>query len=118
VRNADERLLARRGVAMPAVSKQQAEKMLTRGVEQELPTDELLEVYDELFPKDPYPKDEAKKDKAPLVERLVCHINSGLPITEIMYLLGLVFTKYHHIWYNEIDDCIEYRDDEYPVWAE
>jgi len=46
-------------------------------VQEKLGAEELLEVYNEVFPDDPYTEDEAYEDVSLLIEPLVDHINSG-----------------------------------------
>ena len=98
------------GAAMPVVTKDQALQLLTSEVKK-FDTDELLEVYNELFPKHPYSEEKARQDPSPLVERLVAHINSGLDIGEIIELWGLIVPKHHHLWYDEVEDRIHYNEE-------
>ena len=56
---------------MPVVTKEQALEQLTNEVQEKLAIDELLEVYNEIFPDDPYTEAEAREDVTPLIEQLV-----------------------------------------------
>jgi hypothetical protein len=103
---------------MPVVSKDQAIELLTREVEENLRADELLEVYDELFPDDPYPAEEARRDVAPLIERIVGHIQGGLAVEEIVDRWGLVFPKHRNVWYDEGEGGIHYSEESEPLHAE
>jgi hypothetical protein len=96
---------------MPVVSKDKAVELLTKEIEQKLPADEVLEVYNELFPKDRRTEAEASKDVTPLVKRLVAYINGGQPIEEIVELWNLIFTtRYRNVGYDEETEGIHYDE--------
>ena len=69
----------------------------------------LLEVHNEVFPDNPSTMEEAEKDRSPLVKRLVDYINSR-ELDEIMSLWTLIFTQYSGVWYNEVEELIQYAD--------
>ena len=103
---------------MPVVTKEQALKLLTDEVQEKLGADELLEVYNEVFPNDPSTEEEACEDVAPLIEQLVDHINSGLEIDEVMDLWRLIIPKHRNLWYDEEEERIHYNEETEAVSAE
>src|SRR5262249_48755309 len=103
---------------MPVVTKEQALELLTNEVQEKLGPDELLEVYNEVFPEDPYTLEEAEEDSDPLVEQLVDHINGGLEIDEVMDLWGLIFPKHRNVWYDDEEERIHYNEEREAVPSE
>jgi hypothetical protein len=102
---------------MPVVSKDQAIELLTREVEENFRADELLEVYNELFPDDPHTAEEARRGVAPLIGRIVGHI-CHLAIEEIVDRWGLVFPKHRNVWYDGGEGGIHYSEESEPLHAE
>jgi hypothetical protein len=96
---------------MPEVTQDQALELLTKAVREQLPADEVLEVYNELFPTHPYAEAEAKKDPSRLVEELVAHIHSGLEVGELMELWRLILTRDRNLWYDEVEEKIHYNEE-------
>ncbi len=103
---------------MPVVTKDEALELLTTEVQEKLDADELLEVYNEVFPEDPYTEEEAHEDVTPLIEQLVDHVNSGLEIDEVMDLWGLIFPKHRNVWYDDEEERIHYNEETEAVSAE
>jgi hypothetical protein len=103
---------------MPVVTKEQALELLTQEVQEKLGADELLEVYNEVFPDDPYTEEEAHEDVTPLIEQLVAHINSGLEIDVLMDLWGLLFPKHRNVWYDDEEERIHYNEETEAIPAE
>ena len=103
---------------MPVVTKEQALGLLTNEVQEKLGADELLEVYNEVFPDDPYTAEEVEEDSSPLIEQLVDHINGGLAIDEVMDLWGLIFPKHRNVWYDDEEERIHYNEETEAVSAE
>jgi hypothetical protein len=95
---------------MPTVTQDQALALLTKEVER-YETDELLEVYNELFRTRPRTLEEAKKDPSRLVAEIVAHIHSGLGIDELVHLWGLIIPRDRNVWYNEEEDTIYYNEE-------
>jgi hypothetical protein len=102
---------------MPAVTQDEAVELLTRAVRQ-FGTDELLEVYNELFPDNPYTAAGAPADGAPLVERIVGYLRSGLPLDVLIDQWRLIIPRHHHLWYDEEAERIEYSEETEPVPVE
>jgi hypothetical protein len=103
---------------MPAVTRDQAIELLTHEVQEKLDTDELLEVYNEVFPGGPCTEAEADADSWPLIEQLVGHITSGLGIDQMVELWGLVFPKHRDVWYDEEEQRIHYTEGAEAISAE
>ena len=103
---------------MPVVTKEQALKLLTNEVQKRLGADELLEVYNEVFPDDPHTEEESHEDVTPLIAQLVDHINSGLEIDVVMDLWELIFPQHRNVWYDEEEERIHYNEETEAVSAE
>jgi hypothetical protein len=103
---------------MPVVTKAQALELLTNEVQEKLAADEILEVYNEVFPDDLHTLEEAQENSAPLVERLVDHIKGGLEIDEVMDLWGLIFPKHRNVWYDDEEERIHYNEEPEAVPSE
>jgi len=96
---------------MPVITKAQALELMTTEVQEKLGADELLEVYNEVFPDDPSTAEEAEEDSWPLIEQLVDHINGGQAIDEVMDLWGLIFPKHHNVWYDDEEERIHFNEE-------
>ena len=103
---------------MPVITKEQALELLTNEVQDKLGADELLEVYNEVFPDDPYTAEEVEEDSGPLIEQLVDHINGGLEIDEVMDLWRLIFPKHRNVWYDDEEERIHYNEEPEAVPSE
>jgi hypothetical protein len=103
---------------MPVITQEQALEQMTNEVQEKLPADELLEVYNEIFPNDPYTAEEVERDSGPLIERLVNHINREQGIDEVMELWRLIFLKYRNVWYDEEEERIHYDEEPEAVSSE
>jgi hypothetical protein len=103
---------------MPVVTKDQALKLLTDEVEEKLDTDELLEVYNEVFPDNPYTEAVAHEDVTPLIEQLVDHVNSGLEVEEVIDLWGLIFPRHRNVWYDDEEERLHYNEEAEAVSSE
>jgi hypothetical protein len=103
---------------MPVITKEQALELLTNEVQEKLGADELLEVYNEVFPDHPYTTEEAEEDSWPLIEQLVDHINDGREIDEVMDLWRLICPKYRNVWYDDEEERIHYNEEPEAVPSE
>ena len=95
---------------MPVVTQDKAQQLLTDKVQEKLGAEELLEVYNELFPDDPYTEEEAHEDRTPFIEQLVAHINSGLEVDELIDLWRLIIPRHHNVWYDEVEERLHYEE--------
>jgi hypothetical protein len=103
---------------MPVVTKDQALELLAHEVREKFGADEVLEVYNELFPDHPYPQEKAHEDVTPLIEQLVDYFNSGLEIDEVVDLWGLIFPRHRNIWYDEEVEGVHYNEKSDAVSSE
>lgn len=97
---------------MTTVTRQQAVDLLRKQVEEHFGVDELLEVYNELFPDEPFTEEEANEDHIPLVERIVDHLKSGLEPEEIVDVWPLIFPQHGNVWYDEEEERFHYNESE------
>ena len=95
---------------MCAVARDEAVNVLTNAVT-DAPTDELVEFYNELFPDEPISEADVQHDTAPLVGRIVAHIECGLEIEEIVDLWNVVFPRHHHVEFDEVTQSLQYSDE-------
>src|SRR5262245_59946108 len=102
---------------MPAVNKNQALELLAREV-QKFDADELLEVYNEVFPDHPSTAEEAHEDSSSLVDQLVEHIRSGLEIDQIIDLWGVILPGDRNLWYDEEEETLHYNEEAEAVPSE
>jgi hypothetical protein len=99
---------------VPEIPIEQAVERLVKAVEEQLPADEIQEIYDDWFRgedavverTDASP--EANKRR---VEQLVAHIRGDRYAEEIVELWELVFTTHRDVWYNEEDEVLHFCDD-------
>lgn len=103
---------------MPVVSTDEALDLLTKQVEDKLGSDDLLEVYNELFPDNPYTEEEVEDDAWPLSEQITDYINRGLEAEEIIELWSLIFPKHRNVWYDEEEGRIHYNEEPEKMTAE
>jgi hypothetical protein len=95
---------------MPTIARTEALEQLAKEVERFAP-DELLEVYNEMFPKNPSTEEAVRKDPRPLVERIVTYLKS-LEMDMLVLMWRLIFIKHSDAWYNEEDDLIYFDEEE------
>jgi hypothetical protein len=103
---------------MPVVTKDKALELLTNEVQEKFGADELLEVYNEVFPDEPYTDEEAHEDVTPLIEQLVDHVNSGLGVEEVIDLWGLIFPRHRNVWYDDEEERLHYNEEAEAVQSE
>jgi hypothetical protein len=99
---------------MATMSKQQAVDQLTRAVEK-AHVDDLVEIYNELFPQGPTTEDEANNNPSPLVNKIIDHIGGGLEIEEILDLWSVVFPTRRRAWFDEDEDLFHFDEKAEPV---
>jgi hypothetical protein len=99
---------------MAEIARDQAVQNLTLEIASLRP-DDLVEVYNELFPSQPATEHEAKQDRSRLLDRITEHIRRGLHPEEIVALWHLVFPKNWKVHYDDETNTIQYRDEAEPV---
>jgi hypothetical protein len=100
---------------MPAIAKDEAVVRLTTAI-QAAPADEMVEIYNEMFPRKAVPKEAAAADVAPLLAKVNEHIRQGLEIEEIVDLWRVVFPKSRRLHFDEETESIRYNDDSERFW--
>ncbi len=100
---------------MPVVTREEALELLTKEVSERLGVDEVLEVYNEVFPGDPYTEEEAHDDVWPLIEQLSDHIRSGLGLDEVIDLWGVIAPRHRNVWYDDEAETIHYDEETEPA---
>jgi hypothetical protein len=88
---------------MPSISMPEAAEKLAKCVEKAKPSD-LVEIYLELFPKEPAPTN-------PVASDLAKHVRSELEPEEIVDLWNVVFPDDYHVWYNEETNEIHFNEE-------
>jgi hypothetical protein len=96
---------------MPVVTKDKALELLS-GEVQKFDADELLEVYNEVFPDHPGSEAKAHEVPSPLAQQLIDHIHSGLEIDQIIDLWGVILPGHRNLWYDEEEEKIHYNEAE------
>ena len=77
--------------------------------------DDLVEIYNELFPEQPTTEHEAKEDPSALVKKIVAHIDRGLEVEEILDLRYVILPKHRRVWFDEEEGLIHYDEEIEPV---
>ncbi len=100
---------------MPALSRTQAVDTLS-GELSRLSDDDLVEVYNELFPETPISDDTVPQRREFMVGQIADHVRGGLEAEEIVDLWNVLFPHYRSVWYDEGADLlhcdVEPTDDE------
>jgi hypothetical protein len=100
---------------MPVISQAEAVERLIQEVEEKLPPEEVVDVYNEIFRRDRRTPAEVNGDVRLMAQRIVAHINGGQPVDEIVDLWRLIFTiRYHAVGYDEETDGIHYEEGPWP----
>lgn len=99
---------------MAAITKQQAVARLAEAVKKAQP-DDLVEIYNELFPEEPTTEDAANEAPSALVKKISAHIDNGLEMEEILDLRHVIFPKHRRVWFDEDEGLIHYDENTEPV---
>lgn len=99
---------------MSLMSKQHAVGELARAVERADP-DDLVEIYNELFPQRPITKDDTNRAAPAVVQTILAHIGQGLEIEEILDLWNVIFPAHRRVWFDEEGDVIHYEEESQPA---
>lgn len=87
----------------------------------ELGADDIVEVYNELFPEAATTVETAHQQAIPPFEKIVQHVHSGLEAEEIVDLWNVLFPRYRNVWYDEDEDLLHFdeeaEDSESPAGA-
>ena len=101
---------------MPAIKKDQAISKLTAAIH-DLQSDDIVDVYNELFPEYPSDATSVKRDLPGFQKRIFDHIDLGLEAEEILDLWRVLFPKDRRLHFNEETDEFTYEDQEF-LYAE
>jgi hypothetical protein len=93
---------------MPTLTKKQAVKAITEEVRRASP-DDLVEIFNELFPQERTTLAAAGHDPEALSARILEHIEAGLEIEEIIDLYWIIFTDYRRLQYDEETNKFHYE---------
>lgn len=94
---------------MPTISLDEAAGKITHEVEG-MTVDDVVEVYNELFPEEPAAEDAVNGNLAPLVAQIVDHIQHGIEPEELVDLWNVVFPKDRQVYYDEESGLVHYED--------
>ncbi len=75
-----------------------------------LTDDDLVEVYNELFPEEPVNEDAVRRQRDTVVQRIVGHVRQGLETEEIVDLWNVVFPRARSVWYDEADEALHFDE--------
>lgn len=99
---------------MATIPRLEAIGRLTQAVEA-AGVDDLVEIYNELFPEGPINGDNTSADRPALVNKIVAHIASGLEVEEIVDLWNVIFPAHRDVWFDEDEDLMHYDEKIEPV---
>ena len=94
------------------MTKQQAVERLTQTVKSAGP-DDLVEIYNDLFPRVPTTEDQANENPSALVEKIIAHIDMGLEVEQILELKYIILPKQRGVWFDEEEGLIHYDEVEW-----
>jgi ATP-dependent protease Clp ATPase subunit len=102
---------------MPAITREEAIEQMVRAVES-FPADELIELYNELFPKEAVPFTTPAEAVAPLAARIVAYLRGDRGMDQIVELLSLIVPRRRRVYYDETEDKIHYSEEADPLFAD
>ena len=97
---------------MTAIAKEKAVGMLKEAIGK-FRGDDLIQVYDELFPATPAPA-EVRNDPTLVQNRILQHIDHGLEVEEILDLWSVVFPKDRNVGFDEDTGSIQINNEAKP----
>ena len=99
---------------MSIMLKQHAVDELVRAVKSADP-DDLVEIYNELFPQRPITRHDTDRAAASVVQAVLAHIAQGLEIEEILDLWNVIFPAHRGVWFDEESGMIHYEEETQPA---
>ena len=93
---------------MPPIPKDEAVERLAKAVEK-ASSDDLLQVFTELYPAKPLPDASGSKAKL-LAMKLAAHIRNEIEPEEIVDLWSVIFPEDRNVYWDEEDDALRHRD--------
>jgi hypothetical protein len=94
---------------MPEITRDHAVQRLVPEIASMRPND-LVEVYNELFPTEPTTGEQARQNRSRVLGRINDHIAKGLYPEEIVSLWNVTFPKDRYASYDEESDKIRYGE--------
>jgi hypothetical protein len=94
---------------MAVISIDQAVEKLACAVEG-MPADDLVQVYNELFPEEPTTDEEACEDVGPLSAHIAGRVSRGLEPEEVVDLWSVVFPAHRAVYFNEEENLLHFDD--------
>ena len=101
---------------MATIKKQEAVERLAKSVKAAR-IDDLIEIYNELFPETPIDESDAEATSFVLVDRICRHFANGLEVEEILDLWHVVFPGHRGVWFDEDEDSMHFDEKGEPVGA-
>lgn len=95
---------------MAAITREEAIARLKHEV-QTLQGDDLVEVYDELFPEKPAPQKTVHADPAPFMSHVIDHLENGLEVEELVDLWNVVFPKDRNVYFDEETQQLHFNEE-------
>lgn len=102
------------GQAMQELSAREAIERLGHAVEG-MSVDDLIAVYDELFPEEPTPEEATDQVIPTLKRRIFDYIGRGLEVEEILDLWNVVFPEDRDVYYDEETEKIHFNEQPEPL---
>lgn len=103
---------------MQSISLQTATEKLVAQI-RDMGLDEIVEVYNELFPQSPLSEQDVAADSAAAIDRIMRHVEDGLEPEEVVALWALMFPQAEWLEYDEEDDLLRFVEKpELHSWTE
>ncbi len=99
---------------MASIQKQAAVDKLTESVEASH-LDDLIEIYNELFPEEPTTEERATQNPAVIRREIIAHMTNGLEVEEILDLWNVIFPAHRDVWFDEDDGTIHFDENIEPA---
>lgn len=94
---------------MPTITIEAAVERIVSQI-QPLGRDDLVEVYNEVFPHESVAMDDEIED-ARLLTEVMNHVQEGLEVEEVIDLWNVVFPQDRNVWYDEEATNIRYNEE-------
>ena len=94
---------------MPTITIEAAVERIVSQIQQ-FGRDDLVEVYNEVFPHDPVTMD-GDIENAGLLAAVMSRVQEGLEVEEVIDLWNVVFPKHKNVWYDDEATNIRYNEE-------
>lgn len=92
---------------MPEITREQAIETITHEICEILPDNEVVVVYNEMFPREKVNPEEARRNPQPLRDRMATAVANSRE-DGLTRLWSVMIPRHMGIWYNEEDDLYVY----------